>query len=361
MSRPLRILVAPLNWGLGHATRCIPIIQLLQERGCDVVLASDGPALALLKDAFPDLPAFELPGIDIRYGERFFALRLAAQFPALFRAVRQERQAVARLVRREAIDGLISDNRFGSWGSGVPDVVLSHQWAVETGNALSRWVATRLHRRILKRYGRSWIPDNPGSDALAGRLSQAADVHATAIGPLSRFEAAEAAPPERAQKRILVICSGPEPLRTRFEEQVLAQAARLPYSFLIAQGRPGQVPTPSPAPNVECRAYMDAKEVSDALAACDVVVSRTGYTTLMDLAATGAKALLVPTPGQPEQEYLGRYCRGRGWWVIQDQAQLDLATGIKEASLLPGAPRITGSSSRLERAMDTFLGQINPA
>lgn len=360
MTRPPRILVAPLNWGLGHATRSIPIIRLLLARGCDVVLASDGPALTLLRDEFPDLPAFELPGIEVRYGERFFTLALAAQMPALLGATRRERKAVAELVAREQIDGLISDNRFGSWGSGVPDVVLSHQWTVETGNQLSGRLATALHRRILRRYGQCWIPDAEGQDALAGKLSASTDPHTVHVGPLSRLSSPR---PDQAEgrKRVLVICSGPEPLRTRLEEAVLEQAARLPHTFLIARGLPGTAHTPSPLPNIELRAHLDAHELSEALAASDVIVSRTGYTTLMDLAATAAKALLIPTPGQPEQEYLGRYHAGRGWWAIQQQATLDLQKGLEQALSLPGAPPSTGSTDHLERAMDAFLGRISPA
>jgi len=360
MTHPPRILVAPLNWGLGHATRSIPIIRLLQERGCEVVLASDGPALTLLRDEFPNLPAYPLPGIDVRYGERFFALTLVAQMPVLLRAIRRERKAVRKLVAQRHIDGVISDNRFGSWGSGVPDVVLSHQWSVETGHPLSGRVATALHRRILQRYGQCWIPDSKGEDSLAGKLSSAEDPHTKHVGPLSRLSPSPLKDAGRP-KQVLVICSGPEPLRTRFEEAILEQAVDLPHAFLIARGLPGASPSPSPLPNVELCAHLDADELSEALRTSDVVVSRTGYTTLMDLAAMGAKALLVPTPGQPEQEYLGRFHAGRGWWAIQEQADLDLAAGIDEAIALHGAPRIAGSTDDLERAMDAFLGRISPA
>ena len=359
MSRPPRILVAPLNWGLGHATRSIPIIRLLRERGCDVLLASDGPALTLLEQEFPDLPTFALPGFEVRYGERFFALTLLGQLPSLLGAVRREHRAMAALVSRERVDGVISDNRFGSWGSGVPDIVLSHQWTVETGNAVSGFMATRLHRRILRRYGECWIPDNNDDGSLAGRLSEANDPNTKHIGPVSRLVSGEkGTAPSRSRTKVLVICSGPEPLRTRLERTVLEQARQLPHTFLIARGLPGQAPTPSPLSNVEWRAHLGTHELSNALVASDVVVSRTGYTTLMDLAATGAKALLIPTPGQPEQEYLGRYHAGNGWWAIQEQTNLDLATGIEQALTLPGAPRIVGATGNLEHALDTFLHRI---
>ena len=360
MTRSPRILVAPLNWGLGHATRSIPIIRQLLDRRCDVVLASDGPALDLLKGEFPELLAFELPGINVRYGERFFTLALAAQIPSLVRVIRKEKKAIAQLVASQHIDGVISDNRFGSWGSGVPDAVLSHQWTVETGNPVSRAMATTLHRRILRRYGACWIPDWNGTGSLAGRLSQADDPHTLHVGPLSRLSATNAEK-SGAPLQVLVICSGPEPLRTRFEEAVMKQAGALPHRFLIARGLPGAGPVASDLPNVIVRSHLDAKGLSTALSEADVVVSRTGYTTVMDLAATGKKALLIPTPRQPEQEYLGRVHRERGWWAIQDQSGMDLATGLDQAMVLPGAPLHEGQTKSLQVALDAFLGRISPA
>lgn len=362
MSRPLRILVAPLNWGLGHAARSIPIIRLLEEKGCEVVLASDGPALTMLRDEFPHLLAHELPGIEVRYGERFFTLKLAQQMPALLGAMRKERRAVANLVERESIDGIISDNRFGSWGSGVPDVVLSHQWTVETGNWASRPVATMLHRRILKKYAHCWIPDGFGESALAGRLSQTSDPNTTHIGPLSRLSR-ETVPLRHADhatgsiSKVLVVCSGPEPLRTRLEEAAIAQLKELSYPTLIARGLPGAAPMPSPADHIELVAHLDTHAMASAMAEADVVISRTGYTTLMDLAATGTRALLIPTPGQPEQEYLASYLAGKGWWVIQYQDELNLAHGLRQAMAGHSTPNWDSGSVVLNRATEAFLAR----
>jgi hypothetical protein len=192
--RPLRILVAPLDWGLGHATRCIPMIRLLQNLGHSVILAGEGPVASLLQTEFPGLPLLPLTGYRIRYARSGRALKtvLLRQLPRLLQTIRQEHQWLLKTVEKEKIDFILSDNRYGLWHPRVPSVLLTHQLALQNPGA--RWTEPWLRRflyRYVNRFRACWIPDTEENGGLAGELSHtpagpAIPVHY--IGWLSRFE-----------------------------------------------------------------------------------------------------------------------------------------------------------------------------
>lgn len=333
MKKPARILIAPLNWGLGHATRCIPIIRELLLQGHEVMLASDGRALDLLKREFPHLPALELPAYDVRYPRKRLLLFLILQMPKVLAAIFREHRILQRWIDQYGIDAVISDNRLGCYTRKVPCAVISHQLSIFTRPAWVGAIATFLHRRVLKRYHQCWIPDLEGPVNLSGELAHGMSLpNMRYIGPLSRMRAGQ-----RDKKYdVLAILSGPEPMRTEWEAAILAQAAVLSYRWLIVQGKPEQEETSFPYPHVEMRSFLNAEALNQAILQSEVIVSRTGYSTIMDLAVLGKKALLVSTPGQPEQEYLAWYGLEKGWYSTQTQAQLDLKRGIEEAKASAG-------------------------
>ncbi len=167
-----KILVAPLNWGLGHACRCIPIIQRLEEKGFEVVIASDGASLELLRKEFPQLKHFELPGYRITYTSksRYFLWHLIKQAPQIYKTAKAERKAVRQISKNQNIDGVISDSRWGLQNLVVPAVYITHQWNVIAGRFT--WLTSRLHQRLAYRFDHIWIIDRGGINSLAGRLSE---------------------------------------------------------------------------------------------------------------------------------------------------------------------------------------------
>lgn len=315
-----RILVAPLDWGLGHAARCVPLIHTLLEHGAVPVIGADKGPLALLREEFPALEHLRIPGLEVRYGSgRSQAWAMARQLPALLHQVRQEYLFFNRLRRELHVDAVVSDQRFGIRAADLPSVLLTHQ--VFPFSPFAQGIARRMNRRYIARFDRCWIPDHATSPGLAGALAHGRPLpgHAHYIGPLSRFRTSV---PERNKPtyRVVAVISGPEPHRTLFERAVLAQLEQIDGAHLVlsgqVDGRTGRLP------------QLPTEALHAALLSAELIVGRTGYSTLMDMEAIGRGALLVPTPGQPEQEYLGRVSAQRAFHTVQQQHQLDIAAAL---------------------------------
>lgn len=185
-----RILVAPLNWGLGHATRCIPIIRGLLEQQYTPVIASDGVALALLKKEFPEMEAIELPSYQIKYAKKgkYFKLKLIMDSDKWLKAIRKEHKKLKEIVETYRIDGIISDNRMGLYHKKIPCVFITHQLRVLSGN--TTWISTKFHQSYIKKFTACWIPDTDNEPNLTGKLGhlKKAKFPITYLGPLSRLE-----------------------------------------------------------------------------------------------------------------------------------------------------------------------------
>ncbi len=323
-----RILVAPLDWGLGHAARCVPLVRQLLELGAVPVIGADGRPLALLNEEFPRLGSVRLPGMEVRYGKgRSQAWALAKQLPAMLRQVRMETAWLARNKAVLGLDAVISDQRFGLHSPALPSVLITHQ--VFPFTPFGQRMARGFNHRYIQRFHRCWIADHAEAPGLAGELSHGPDLPGNAryIGPLSRF-AVELPHMHQRPARIVAVLSGPEPQRSLMEAQVLQQLHAIDGPHLMVSGQPGAAT--QHAGQVRIEGHLSSQELLAALVQAELIISRTGYSTLMDLEAIGRGALLVPTPGQPEQEYLGKLHRTGGRHVIQWQRYLDLAEALKD-------------------------------
>lgn len=325
-------MVAPLNWGLGHATRDIPIIKLLLENGAEVVLAGDGAGLKLLRGEFPDLPYYELPGWNITYPENgSFAWHLIKQTGKVLRAIRLEHQAVETIVREERIDVVISDNRLGAFSKSARNIVISHQIFLESPiiKRFLNWNNTRL----LKKFDEVWVVDVPGDHNLSGRLSHRKKIpfKHRYLGIISRFSGAQKEPADEVE--VLAIVSGPEPQRTLFEKELLPELEKMGKKTVVLLGKPGEPKGSWQQGKLTLYNHLTGVELAHLFAAAETVISRDGYTTVMDLVVLNKKAVLVPTPGQTEQEYLADYYQEKGWYVIQRQGKIDLEKAFRQLPL----------------------------
>lgn len=330
-----RILIAPLNWGLGHATRCIPLIHALREMGVEVFLASDGAALHLLRAEFPLLPAFELPSYRIRYETNNMVRNVMRQLPRIAYAVRAENWATRRLVREYGIQGILSDNRYGCFSRQADSVMISHQLHLRVPGQAVAWTANRVLRLALGQFNRIWVPDVEAIPSLSGQLSHGeTKVHQEVrfIGPLSRMKTY----PADLEYDVAVVLSGPEPQRTILEQRLLEQAMPLSGKFIFIQGKTQSKAHHFAADHVEIVSYLTSKALNDVLLASKVVVCRSGYSSIMDLAALGKKAILIPTPGQTEQEYLAKSLAAQRIFLAQAQEEIDLEAGMKEVESTTG-------------------------
>ncbi len=305
-----QVLVAPLNWGLGHAARCIPIIDGLLEENFEPIIASDGVALDLLKKEFPDLEFIELPSYKIQYSKKGknFKLKLIKDSPKVLKAIKAERKFIKRLVKEREFYGLISDNRLGVYSKHVPSVFITHQINVLSGN--TTWFSSKLHQRYIKKFDECWVPDQKDLPSLSGKLGHSDSFKSPLkyLGPISRFNKKEVP----AIYKVLVLLSGPEPQRSFLEKKLLEAFNNYPHKVLFIKGIVEEEFTKSFVNHMEIVNFMTSKELESAINESELVVSRSGYTTIMDLAKLGKAAFFIPTPGQFEQEYLAEVLDQQG-------------------------------------------------
>lgn len=296
------ILIAPLNWGLGHATRCIPIIKALEENNFTPIIASDGVALALLKKEFPHLTSVELPAYSISYAEKGknFKWKLIAQLPKMFAAVVKERKLTAKIIEKYDIAGLISDNRLGVYSSKIPSVFITHQLNVLSGK--TSWLTTKIHSKFISKFDQCWVPDSESLLNLTGELGHLKDPlrNVIYIGPLSRFEKKR----KKLKYDLMVILSGPEPQRTMLEEKISAELNSYSGAVIFIKGIVEEKQICSVEGTVTYYNFMNSEQLETTFNQSKEVLCRSGYTTVMDLAKLGKRAFFIPTPGQYEQEYL---------------------------------------------------------
>lgn len=311
METKKKILVAPLNWGLGHATRCIPIIKALENNGFEPLIASDGVALALLKKEFPHLLHLELPSYNIRYAEKGknFMWKMLAQVPQIVSAIQNERKTVADWVKEYGIDGIISDNRLGVHHKRIPSVFMTHQLMVLTGT--TSWITTKLHHFYIRKFNECWIPDVAGTPNLTGKLGHLNNTslkHLRYIGPLSRLHKRVVEP----KFDVMIILSGPEPQRTFLEEKLQSEFENYDKPVLFVKGKIEDEQQINIEKNITYYNFMNSEQLEIAFNQSDKIVCRSGYTTVMDLAQLGKKAFFIPTPGQYEQVYLAKKYKADG-------------------------------------------------
>lgn len=364
-----RILVAPLNWGLGHASRCIPLVNSLLEHGFEPVLAGDGASLDLLASEFPLLRTYELPSYGIRYSRtpELFKLKLLSQGAKIAKAMYGEHKKVQEIVAKESASGILSDNRFGVRSKQVPSVYLTHQLNVEAGWMSS--LASRWHQSIISNFDRCWVCDFKGEESLAGSLSSNDGKlkNVEWIGPLSRFSKAgeETVTTSKQSKKTIdigVVLSGPEPSRSQFEKKVIEVLKGRKEKVVLVRGviRPSEeTAAESQSSRIEQNLtiydFMLANELEELIRQSRILITRSGYSSIMDLHALGVKALLVPTPGQSEQEYLADRMQQKGWFLSVRQDEFSW-NSVKETLDHPWSEiKKTSKSFDYATLFDVFL------
>lgn len=355
MNRPLHILVAPLDWGLGHATRCVPLIWALQERGVKVYAAGDERAQKIITEACPGVEWLPLFGYRVRYARRGFWLPwlLMAQVPRLLGVLRREHEWLDEVLGRVPLDAVISDNRYGLNSAKCCSVFMTHQLHVRVPfGRVGRCLADQLHAQFIRRFDTCWVPDGVG-EGLAGSLSQALPgVQASWLGPLSRFGRKPV--PQVPGYDLVFLLSGPEPQRSLLEAACLRS---IPDGLraLLVEGRPEEGETIRTGAEADRVGHLGAEQLEAVLRSCRYLVCRSGYSTLMDLACIGRSALLIPTPGQSEQEYLAALWHERGWAVAMRQGDLN-REAIQEWIRSGSGGGVAGmAGNRLAEVLDEWL------
>ena len=347
MKEKKKILVCPLDWGLGHATRCIPIIQELLARGCEVRIASSGSALVLLKEEFSSLISYQLTGYSPVYPiSTSLIISMVLQMPKFVKAIKAEHKEINAIIRQEGIALVVSDNRFGCWSAIVPCVMITHQIRIRVPKWLS-WIVNAENRRRIKKFSMCWIPDWEGKNSLSGELTARPPFPVAYLGPLSRFHKMDGV---KKKYEVLAIISGPEPQRTIFETIVRRELMKTGRPALMVRGLPDLSDRKIEGPLEEVT-HLHSVELNQAILESEIILSRPGYSTVMDLAKLGKRAIFVPTPGQTEQEYLGKELMKKKIAYNVTQARFDLAEALNASQHFAGfLPQ--DSNNLLQTALD---------
>jgi uncharacterized protein (TIGR00661 family) len=351
------ILISPLDWGLGHATRVTPIINYLLEKNLRVILAADGRSYNYFQKEFPSLKVYRLPGIRVNYSKSLpFGVTMFSQIPKIFLGIYREKRGLKQLLKKETIDLIISDNRYGLSCKHVPSVFISHQVNVVVPEQFR--FATSFVRRVItamaNQFTYHWIPDLKEEPNLAGMLSHPpAKAESKYIGVLSRLKTLKTT----EKLDFLILLSGPEPQRSMFEQKILSSPEIKKHRTVIVRGLPENTSLPESMRDITVINYANADQLSSLICSAKFVLCRSGYSTLMDLYRLQTPAVIVPTPGQTEQEYLAKHLNN-GCFKSMKQKKFTLEKAISLGSSLkkPEKPADRESfKSAVDKVIDLHL------
>ncbi len=333
---PIKVLIAPLDWGLGHTTRIIPIIHACLDAGCHVLLAGNSKQKALLQAEFPDLTFLNIAGYNVKYSQHhsLFMWKLLIQLPQLLSTIKKENRWLYKMVKEHNLHLIISDNRYGLYHQKVTSIIITHQLYIHSslGKMINRFIQ-KMHYRLIEKFNACWVPDQL-ENGLGGELSHPdikPNIPVFYTGWLSRFREDAT---EKKENHLLVLLSGPEPQRTIFETMILREIKNLQEQVIVVRGLPGNKEKLNIEPHVKVYNHLPANELNKLILEASFIIGRCGFSTVMDLARLRKKSILVPTPGQTEQEYLAGYLSSNGFCFCVNQNDFSLTKSLEQAKRL---------------------------
>lgn len=322
------ILYAVLNWGLGHATRSIPIIQHLIEEGNHVIIASDGEALQLLQTEFPKLAFEEASAYNVVYANKSsqFNITLAKQIPKFIKAIQAEQKDCIALCEKHQVDYIISDNRYGFYHHKIPSAFICHQLhLLYEANVFFEKIVNKSYQTYLKKFTQIWVPDFAPPHSISGKLSSLKWKNVQFIGAESRLNKLVLP----IKNKVLAILSGPEPQRTLLENKILKELTEIKGKHLLIRGTK-KANKLAEFKNIEIIDFATSNLLNQKIEASEMLICRSGYTSVIDLLKLKKKALLIPTPGQVEQKYLAKKLSEKSWFYSQNQEDLNIEKAFSE-------------------------------
>ncbi len=351
----MKIIYAVCSWGLGHATRSLPIIRKLVNENHDLTIISHGRSLQLLKNELgKNLDFIELEDYPMLLSDnsRQFMAKSMIYWPNFIGRLHNGFTYVKKLLEKEKFDRIISDARYDIYSRSIPSFFISHQMRIMNPLRLKMFESGSeiFNLFFFKRYAGVIVPDYE-EDNLSGDLSH--NLHRIDeeklhyVGVLSDFRK------KKKKKDIdyLVSISGPEPQRTNLEEKIMSQVKDLKGKVVLTLGKTENVDKYN-SKNIETYSFLPKKEREDFLNRAKLVISRSGYSTILDLSVIGAKALMTPTPGQIEQEYLAEYHNKKGSFYCVDQDKIDLSKDVEIAKKKTGIKRKCDVDESVENILD---------
>lgn len=331
-----KILICPLNWGMGHATRCIPIATHLIAKGHTVAFASDGAPLELLKKEFPQLQHFNLASYKISYPTKNIIINVGRKIGSFIKAVRIEHQQVENIVNTEQFDIVISDNRFGCHAKKSYNIFITHQINLLSSSGLLDPTIRRLNQSFINKFDECWIPDFPEFPGLSGILGHQhrGIINYQYIGPITRMQNFDLP----IKYEVTAILSGPEPQRSIFEKEVLKELNSIQAPTAMVSGVISDQAPDYTTSTMDHFSYLTSQKINELICSSKYILFRGGYTSVMDLAKLGKKGICVPTPGQTEQEYLTKIYEENHYFPRYEQGKLNLKEALQKIDQYTGIP-----------------------
>lgn len=274
---------------------------------------------------FPGIDTVHLDGYDVWYtrSRSTFMFAIAAQIPKLHKAIKAEHDWLSELAKERHIDVVISDNRYGLYHPFISSAIMTHQLQVLTGfGKAADTLARKLHYKYLDKFSQCWVVDIPGVPGLAGELSHPGEIpgNTTYLGLLSQMEKEQ-----QQGDYLLVLLSGPEPQRSILSDQLWQQVLQHKGKVVFVEGSDKVTPKNNIPGHITYHKLIAKTQLQPVLAGANMVICRSGYSTIMDLVKLNKKAILIPTPGQTEQEYLARNLQASGAFMYAEQGQFNLS------------------------------------
>ena len=308
----------------------IALAEKLQGPDQNIIFGAGEKQLAFIRSELPGIACLSFPGFQPVYSEYLPQyIVILIQLPVLIYHIIREHFILKKLIALHSIDMVISDNRFGLWNKNIRTVYITHQPGIAFPPFFSilEFIGVYLHRKIIRRYSLCFIPDLPGEPNLTGRLSHGLKLpdNVRFIGILSRFSGGDQSHnfPEHKTGIITVILSGPEPQRGILEKKLTDILKKRGQGAVILGGKPHENIRTEVSGNIIYYSHTSRREMQEIISGSDMIIARAGYTTIMELVSLNCSAVLIPTPGQTEQEYLATRLSHMGWFTHIPQKKLN--------------------------------------
>jgi len=350
----MNILYAILSWGLGHAGRSIPVIQELQKKGHTVTIISNGRTLEFLKREIKNCKFIDSPDYPMPYTNKGFSVaRMFFLLPSIVRGIQKEKKMLKKILAKEKYDRIISDQRYGMYSEEIPSYFITNQirfiapGRLRIGETLTEWFNDRWQTKFEKII----VPDFKNNN-LTGDLThnlRFSNKKIEYIGIMTDLRQ------KKVKKDIdyYVSLSGPEPERTFFEKKILKQLPQLKGKIVVTLAKPEQNFTKKKG-NITIYSFVNRKKQEDLMNRAKMIITRSGYTTMVELAELEKKAVLIPTKGQTEQEYLAYYNTIKHNFFGVPQEKMHLETDVLYAAQTRGFKKEHNSEQSLKNFMEVI-------
>ncbi len=351
-----------MEWGLGHAGRMIPLARRLQALNNNILIGSGKEHLLFFKSEIPGLTYIDFPGFRIKYS-RYLPqyLVILLNIPILIYHIIKEHERLKQIIKEYPIDIVISDNRAGLWNKKIKTVYITHLLRIPFPKPFRflEFTGLFLNRTIIKRFSTCFIPDLDGDLNVSGNLSHGFSVpeNVRYIGIMSRFTGiiSEVNANPESTNYFTVILSGPEPQKGILKQKLTAIINSKGRAAIMFEGKPEKISEPYKSQNIRFYSHLPSAEMKDLILGSESIIARSGYTTIMELISLNRNALLIPTPGQTEQEYLAAVLSEKDWFKTVTQKNLNNDTEIPGSRSSWPPEIMKGSEILLEKALKELL------